>query len=252
MNIIGTIDPALIALYAFWIFFAGLVFYLRREDRREGYPLEDDRTGVLESPSPTLMPTPKTFHLGDGTTQTAPRDERDSMDLPGEPVGGWSGAPLEPTGNAMAGGIGPGAYANRRDEADVDLHGNPRIQPIGKLEGFSIVGRDPDPIGMTVYGADKAVGGTVNDVWVDRMEVMARYLEVETGSGNLVLLPIPFARIDNGRRRVQVNAITGGQFDDVPKLKSPDRITRLEEEKVSAYYGGGTLFSNPLRREPLI
>ena len=33
-------DGATIALYAFWLFFFGLVIYLRREDRREGYPLE--------------------------------------------------------------------------------------------------------------------------------------------------------------------------------------------------------------------
>ena len=40
MTLIGNIDVALIVLYAFWIFFAALIFYLRREDKREGYPLE--------------------------------------------------------------------------------------------------------------------------------------------------------------------------------------------------------------------
>ena len=39
------IDVAQVVLYAFWIFFAGLIFYLRREDRREGYPLEYEVTG---------------------------------------------------------------------------------------------------------------------------------------------------------------------------------------------------------------
>ncbi len=39
------IDVAQLVLYAFWIFFAGLIIYLRREDKREGYPLESDRTG---------------------------------------------------------------------------------------------------------------------------------------------------------------------------------------------------------------
>jgi photosynthetic reaction center H subunit len=34
------IDGAQISLYAFWLFFLGLVIYLRREDKREGYPLE--------------------------------------------------------------------------------------------------------------------------------------------------------------------------------------------------------------------
>ncbi|MEO1276503.1 MAG: photosynthetic reaction center subunit H, partial [Pseudomonadota bacterium] len=34
--IIGRIDLAQIALYAFWVFFIGLVFYLTREGMREG------------------------------------------------------------------------------------------------------------------------------------------------------------------------------------------------------------------------
>jgi photosynthetic reaction center H subunit len=34
------LDGAQIVLYAFWLFFFGLIYYLRREDKREGYPLE--------------------------------------------------------------------------------------------------------------------------------------------------------------------------------------------------------------------
>jgi photosynthetic reaction center H subunit len=33
-------DGAQIAVWAFWLFFAGLIYYLRREDKREGYPLD--------------------------------------------------------------------------------------------------------------------------------------------------------------------------------------------------------------------
>ena len=43
--ITGSIDVAQVVLYVFWIFFAGLIFYLRREDKREGYPLVSDRAG---------------------------------------------------------------------------------------------------------------------------------------------------------------------------------------------------------------
>ena len=46
--IFGNFDAAEFCLIAFFVFFAGLVFYLRREDRREGYPLEDDVSGRLE------------------------------------------------------------------------------------------------------------------------------------------------------------------------------------------------------------
>ncbi len=38
------LDVAQVTLYVFWIFFGCLIYYLRREDKREGYPL--DSTGV--------------------------------------------------------------------------------------------------------------------------------------------------------------------------------------------------------------
>jgi photosynthetic reaction center H subunit len=62
------IDGAQIALYAFWLFFAGLVIYIRREDKREGYPLESPQ-GPREG-WPTVPPK-KTYihrpHGGEGT-----------------------------------------------------------------------------------------------------------------------------------------------------------------------------------------
>jgi photosynthetic reaction center H subunit len=41
------IDLASIALYLFWAFFAGLIYYLHRENKREGYPLVADRKDQL-------------------------------------------------------------------------------------------------------------------------------------------------------------------------------------------------------------
>jgi hypothetical protein len=38
--ITGYVDAAQVVLYVFWIFFAGLIVYLIREGKREGYPLE--------------------------------------------------------------------------------------------------------------------------------------------------------------------------------------------------------------------
>lgn len=38
--ITGYIDVAQVVLYIFWAFFFGLVIYLLRENKREGYPLE--------------------------------------------------------------------------------------------------------------------------------------------------------------------------------------------------------------------
>ena len=35
------VDVAQIVLYMFWIFFAGLIYYLVREGHREGYPMDN-------------------------------------------------------------------------------------------------------------------------------------------------------------------------------------------------------------------
>jgi photosynthetic reaction center H subunit len=52
------IDLAQVVLYAFWIFFFGLIYWLRKEDKREGYPLESDRRNVTTQGWPP-MPAPK-------------------------------------------------------------------------------------------------------------------------------------------------------------------------------------------------
>ena len=41
------------------------------------------------------------------------------------------------------------------------------------------------------------------------------------------------------------------RLGDNPALRHPDTITLLEEEKIMAYFGGGTLFATKERREPL-
>ena len=45
--IVGTFDVAELAFLLFFGFFIALVFYLNRESRREGYPLEDEDTGEI-------------------------------------------------------------------------------------------------------------------------------------------------------------------------------------------------------------
>lgn len=52
MGFIGNIDVAQIVLYVFWLFFFALVYYLRREDKREGYPLASPRGPVKGWPAP--------------------------------------------------------------------------------------------------------------------------------------------------------------------------------------------------------
>ncbi len=252
--ITGNIDVAQVVLYMFWIFFAGLLFYLRREDRREGYPLLSEVDGRPMNHG-IYMPEPKTFLLADGKVVKAPNGKVDNRALNAVPLEPWSGAPLEPTGNPMLSAFGPGAYAERANVVDVTSHGTQRLAPLRVAGDFHIAEADSDPRGMTVLGADGEIAGTIVDLWVDRAETLIRYLEVEIGkdaTARRVLLPINFAKIDRLRRRVKVNAILASHFADVPVLQDWDQVTLLEEEKIMAYFGGGTLYAMPSRREPML
>ena len=250
-NIVGTIDLAELAFWGFVVFFIMLVFWLRREDRREGYPTEDELTGMIHRPGgPLSTAAPKVFKLPFGRgTATAPHGNRDPFELKAKMLERFPGAPYVPTGNPLKDGIGPAGYAQRADWADQDAHGNPRIVPMATLEGFAIEALSTDPRGLPVYGADGAQAGTVSDVWVDRAESIIRYLEIET-SGGKVLGPMAMAVVRKGR--VTIDAINAADFAEVPKTANPTEVTRLEEEKVIGYFGGGYLYANRSRMEPLV
>jgi len=250
--ITGYFDVAQIVLYAFWIFFAGLIIYLRKEDKREGYPLESDRSGRVKVQGFPAMPGAKTFKLHGGGTQLAPRVERDLRPIAAEPMGPYPGAPLVPTGNPMIDAVGPAAYAERANQPDRTIDGLPMIVPSRIAAEFTVSAKDPEPRGMPVYGADRELGGVVKDIWVDRAEPQIRYLEVEVTNGRRVLLPMTFVKIDGSRRRVNVKSILGSQFAMVPTLAATDQVTRREEDQIMAYYAGGHLYATPARSEPLL
>lgn len=252
--ITGYIDVAQVVLYAFWIFFFGLIFYLRREDKREGYPLVYDGPENRPYLNFPPIPEPKTYLLPDGTTVQAPRPHREPEKINGVPVAVWQGAPLVPIGDPMLAAIGPGAYAIRENVPDRTFEGELKIVPLRAAPDLVLVSRDPDPRGMQVVGADGVIAGTVSDVWVDRSEVIVRYLEVDLGlePAKRVLLPMTFSDVDGRHGIVRVEAILGSQFADAPILANPDEVTIQEEDRICAYYGGGTLYATPARTEPLL
>jgi photosynthetic reaction center H subunit len=248
----GGLDVTEWVLYGFFLFFAGLIIYLRREDRREGYPLEDDVTGRRESEGGLLFTAkPKVFRLPHNAgTVSKPDGSRDSDDLKARRTAPWPGAPLEPVGDPLQAGMGPGAYANRAKTPDLMLHGGPRIVPLRVAPDFSLDKRDPDPRGMNVVAADNVVAGTVSEVWVDRSEYMVRYIEVQlANSSKRVLVPMTMVVVQGGRKRVKINALLASQFENIPQLSGSDQITRDEEERVCAYVGAGTLYATPARTE---
>lgn len=256
--IVGNIDVAQVTLYVFWVFFVGLLWYIRQEDRREGYPLESDIGGNYEKAPFIFLPSKKTFVLphGDGIVQVPDMALRDTRPVPAERTATFSGAPLRPTGNPMLDCVGPGSWAERADTPDKAADGKALIVPMSVAPDFSIAGGDPDPRGMDVIGCDDGIAGTISDVWVDRAEQVIRYFQVDVEGGRSVLLPHNFCRLGavprSSDKALYVKSITAEQFADVPAHASPDQVTLLEEDKIMAYYGGGTLYATPARQEPLL
>ena len=249
VNFFGDFDLASAAIWLFWLFFAGLVIYLQTENMREGYPLRDDDDDVPANES--LFPTPKekTFHLRDGRGElTVPsREYEDSKmrtDLALAPSSAATGSAWIPTGDPMKDGVGPAAWAPRRDEPELDAHGHAKIQPMASLKDFKVsAGRDPR--GKVVVGGDGEVAGRVTDMWVDVPEQMVRYLTVDLnpeGSGKTRLIPMTLAKI--GTDRVVVKTLHASNWDGVPATKSMQQVTVLEEDKITAYYAGGTMYAS--------
>jgi photosynthetic reaction center H subunit len=246
------IDVAQLVLYAFWIFFAGLIYYLHRENKREGYPLESDRTNartIVQGWPP--VPAPKTYLLRDGRRVSVPRRAEAEPAPRAQPAGPWLGAPLVPEGDPLLAEVGPGSYARRADVPDTTVDGQLRLVPLRVATDSDVARQDIDPRGLPVEGADGKSAGLVVDLWVDRAEAMFRYLELElSGSSRRVLVPLTFASL--GQRAVRVQALLGAQIAQVPVTKERDSVTLLEEERITAFYGAGTLYATPARQDPLI
>jgi photosynthetic reaction center H subunit len=59
-----------------------------------------------------------------------------------------------------------------------------------------------------------------------------------------------FARIKSNR--VVIRSLFEKHMAGIPTIKDPTKVTLLEEEKIMAYYGGGTMYADPSREEPLL
>ncbi|WP_085340012.1 photosynthetic reaction center subunit H [Aquidulcibacter paucihalophilus] len=253
----GTVDVTEIVLYVFFGFFLMLVLYLLREGRREGFPLEHDVTGELEpTPGVFFRALPKTYNLPDGSKLVKPDNSRDTHATQFKRTAAWSGSPIEPDGNPLTSGIGPGSYAMRADKPDMTNHGTTRLAPLRIATDYSIDKKDPDLRGMALVGLDGATGGIIKDIWVDRAEFLVRYLEVdvtsEGGAAKHVLVPMTMCVVQKNLNRVRLDAVLGSQVAGAPTLANPDQVTLLEEEKIVGYFGAGYLYSTPARSEPAI
>ncbi|MEE4120076.1 MAG: photosynthetic reaction center subunit H [Paracoccaceae bacterium] len=244
VNFFGNFDLASLSIWLFWLFFALLIYYLQTENMREGYPLEDEDGNAAANQGPFPVPAPKTRILPHGGGEwTVPSQEvEDAHRRTGlalertSPMGGY---PMRPTGDPMADGVGPASWAVREDKPELDGKGYPKIVPMSSHDNFMVsAGRDPR--GLPVMGRDKEVAGTVSDLWIDEPEQLVRYIEIDVDGAGKRLVPIQLAVIKRGH--VMVRSLVKERFAGIPALKSDKQITKLEEDKVSAYVAAGSLY----------
>ncbi|MEM0936400.1 MAG: photosynthetic reaction center subunit H [Pseudomonadota bacterium] len=244
VNFFGNFDLASLSIWLFYLFFALLIYYLQTENMREGYPLEDEDGTPAANQGPFPVPAPKTRMLPHGGGEwTVPSQEVEDAhrrtDLALERTSPTGGYPLRPTGDPMADGVGPASWTPRKDSPELDGKGYPKIVPMASHDSFAIsAGRDPR--GLSVMGRDKAVVGTVSDMWVDEPEQLVRYLEIDLDGAGKRLVPIQLAKI--GLRGVMVRSLVKERWAGIPKTKSDSQVTLLEEDKISAYVAAGNLY----------
>ncbi|MEL6364724.1 MAG: photosynthetic reaction center subunit H [Pseudomonadota bacterium] len=251
---VSGIDLVDITLWAFTIFFFGLVFVLNRESHREGFPLETEQGGTVEDMNSLRVPLPKTYKLPHGRGEVSfPNMKRESRTLALAATSSTPGSPFVPTGDPLKDGVGPASWSERQDVPDLTLDGDHRIVPYRVASGYTVEENDIDPRGLPVIAGDGKKVGTVSDLWVDRSEAIIRYYEVTLDGGEIpkrVLVPFAFSVVKKDALRVE--AIYAEHFDGVPTTKTPDSVTRLEEDKISGYFGGGKLYASKDRQEPWI
>jgi photosynthetic reaction center H subunit len=242
----GNFDLASLAIWLFWGFFAVLVYYLQTENMREGYPLESEDGKPAPNQGPFVLPMQKTFLLPHGRgSVTVPDGKPENRTLAMARTAVSEGFPHIPTGNPMMDGVGPASWAPRRDVPELDGHGHNKIVPMSHAEGFAVsAGRDPR--GLPVQASDLEVVGRISDMWVDAPEQLVRYLEIDLNEGGKRLVPMPMVKI--WPDRVRINSISSDLFAGVPSTKSPTEVTLLEEDKISGYYAGGTLYAADKRK----
>jgi photosynthetic reaction center H subunit len=250
VNFFGNFDLASLSIWLFWGFFALLIYYLQTENMREGYPLELEDGKAAPNQGPFAVPKPKTFKLPNGKGEvTVPSAANETAhrrnDLALARTAASEGFPHAPTGNAMADGVGPAAWAPRRDEPELDAHGHAKILPMAQHADF-VISAGRDPRGLPVQAGDLEVVGRISDMWIDVPEQLVRYLEVDLNSGSRRLIPMTMCTI--WADRVRINAITSDLFEGIPATKSLTQVTKLEEDKISGYVAGGWMYATGRKR----
>lgn len=246
-NIVGSLDGAMLSVIGFVLFFAGLVWHLRKEDKREGYPLEvegpDGRIHHVEGWPP--VPEPKVFmRPHDPGFAQAPREHDPELEIPRHrwPAPGY---PLDQGDDPLEEGLGAAAWTRLREEKpDLDVEGEPKLTSLNANSDYFVPEGDPDPRGWPILGADGKEVGTIRDLWFNRAEYFLRYFEFTVhGEDGGRLAPAFFVEVLPDKRIAQAITLTAKDLARTPTRSHEDVITMREEDRLNGWFAGGIVYS---------
>jgi len=246
-DVVGNLDVAILCVIAFVTFFIGLLVHLRREDKREGYPVEV--AGLFgrtqRAQGFPAMPAPKLFYRPhDRGVAQAPHIEAPEQVRPGASLPPMS-YPLDPGPDPLEEGVGAAAYTRIREALpDLDVNGEPKLISLNDHAQYYIPDGDPDPRGWALVSADEEVVGTVHDLWFNRAEFFLRYFEVSIeGAEGRRLVPAFFAEALPRDRAVRATTLVAKDLRRSPIRADDSCITMREEDRLNGFYAGGLRFS---------
>jgi photosynthetic reaction center H subunit len=156
----------------------------------------------------------------------------------------------------MQDGVGPAGYALRSTEPELTFHGEHRTVPLRVATDHWVAEEDPDPRGWDVITLDGEVAGVVSDIWVDRAEANARFIEVALPDplARHVIVPVELTQVETFTEGgiIRVISVTAAQLAAAPVPASPDFLSAREEDRIQAYFSAGHLYATDLRFGPLI
>ncbi len=245
MAVVGELDVAILCVAAFFLFFLGLVYYLRQEDKREGYPLERPNAvgGLSRTGGFPPIPAPKLFQRPHGRSAAqAPRAEASP-----EPVDwrqGLNGMPIDTGPDPLGAGVGPASWQRGRvDEPDLTVGGEPKIVPLGEWTDYHVAPGDIDLRGWPVVSGDGDEVGRVVELWFNRAEFFLRYLEVDIGAERTRMMPMFLSRTDTDRGVLHAFSLTAADFRRIPITGDRHIVTQREEDMLAGFFAGGLRYS---------
>ena len=117
-------------------------------------------------------------------------------------------------------------------------NGMDRVVPLDELDDFQVAEGDPDVRGWEVLASDGRKIGEVDNLLIDTAAMKVRYLDVdlddgliEAGDNRHILIPIGYARLDEGDDQIRVSALASTDIRGLPDY-THEPLTREYEATV--------------------